>query len=108
MMRTASKHQEDIISELLRSAVGQNKNSIAAESRRALYCALLYRAFVSGYSASMETWISFTLLAVVMQSVRTAGQKQIATKISPQAVTLVRYFFGLAFALIYFYWLQSG
>ncbi|MFT6094602.1 MAG: drug/metabolite transporter (DMT)-like permease [Pseudohongiellaceae bacterium] len=55
----------------------------------------------------METWISFTLLAVVMQSVRTAGQKQIATKISPQAATLVRYLFGLPFALVYFCWLQT-
>ncbi|MFT4672661.1 MAG: drug/metabolite transporter (DMT)-like permease [Pseudohongiellaceae bacterium] len=55
----------------------------------------------------MDAWISFTLLAVIMQSVRTAGQKQIATKISPQAATLVRYLFGLPFALIYFYWLQA-
>jgi drug/metabolite transporter (DMT)-like permease len=55
----------------------------------------------------METWISFTLLAVVMQSVRTAGQKQIARRISPQAATLVRYLFGLPFALLYFYWLQA-
>lgn len=55
----------------------------------------------------METWISFTLLAVVMQSVRTAGQKQIAQKISPQAATLVRYLFGLPFALLYFAWLQD-
>lgn len=55
----------------------------------------------------MDTWISFTLLAVVMQSVRTAAQKQIARKISPQAATLVRYLFGLPFALLYFYWLQA-
>lgn len=55
----------------------------------------------------METWISFTLLAVVMQSVRTAGQKRIAEKISPQAATLVRYLFGLPFALAYFLWLQD-
>lgn len=60
------------------------------------------------YSVVMETWISFTLLAVVMQSVRTAGQKQIARQISPLAATLVRYLFGLPFALIYFYWLQDG
>lgn len=56
----------------------------------------------------METWISFTLLAVVMQSVRTAGQKRIAEKISPQAATLVRYLFGLPLALAYFLWLQEG
>ncbi|MFK7863660.1 MAG: EamA family transporter [Pseudohongiellaceae bacterium] len=55
----------------------------------------------------METWISFTLLAIVMQSVRTAGQKQIAQKISPQAATLVRYLFGLPFAIAYFAWLQD-
>ena len=48
----------------------------------------------------------FTLLAVVMQSVRTAGQKQIAKSISAQAATLVRYLFGLPFALLYFYALQ--
>ena len=43
----------------------------------------------------METWIVFTLLAVVMQSVRTAGQKQIARKLSIEATTLVRFLFGL-------------
>jgi len=30
----------------------------------------------------MEAWIVFTLLAVVMQSVRTAAQKQIAQSIT--------------------------
>lgn len=50
----------------------------------------------------METWIVFTLLAVVMQSVRTAGQKQIARKLSVEATTLVRFLFGLPFAAIYF------
>ncbi|PCJ28728.1 MAG: hypothetical protein COA96_00665 [SAR86 cluster bacterium] len=51
----------------------------------------------------MEVWIVFTLLAVVMQSVRTAGQKQIAKSVSAEAATLVRYLFGLPFALLYFY-----
>lgn len=55
----------------------------------------------------MELWIVFTLLAVFMQSVRTAGQKQIARSISAQAATLVRYLFGLPFALLYFYSLKS-
>lgn len=55
----------------------------------------------------MELWIVFTLLAVVMQSVRTAGQKQIAKSISAQAATLVRYLFGLPFALLYFYLLKQ-
>ena len=51
----------------------------------------------------METWITFTLLAVVMQSVRTAGQKQITRKISVQAATLVRFLFGIKFAALYFF-----
>lgn len=55
----------------------------------------------------MELWIVFTLLAVVMQSVRTAGQKQIARSITAQAATLVRYLFGLPFALLYFYSLKN-
>lgn len=55
----------------------------------------------------MEAWVLFTLLAVVMQSVRTAGQKKITEKISIQAATLVRFLFGIKFAAIYFayiYW----
>ena len=58
------------------------------------------------YSGSMELWIAFTLLAVIMQSVRTAGQKQIARSVSAQAATLVRYLFGLPFSLLYFYFLK--
>ena len=54
------------------------------------------------YSATMEAWIVFTLLAVVMQSVRTAAQKQIAQSISVLAATLARYLFGLPFAVLYF------
>lgn len=50
----------------------------------------------------MEYWVLFTLLAVVMQSVRTAGQKQIARSISIAAATLVRFLFGLPFAICYF------
>lgn len=53
----------------------------------------------------MESWILFTLLAVVMQSVRTAGQKHIARNISFAAATLVRFLFGLPFAVLYFAWL---
>ena len=49
----------------------------------------------------METWIAFTLLAVVMQSIRTASQKKLATKLSIQAATLVRFLFGIKFAIIY-------
>ena len=51
----------------------------------------------------METWIIFTLLAVIMQSVRTAAQKQITQKISVQSATLVRFLFGIKFAALYFF-----
>lgn len=49
----------------------------------------------------MQIWILFTLLAVVMQSLRTAGQKQIANRLSIEATTLVRFLFGLPFAGAY-------
>jgi len=49
----------------------------------------------------MQTWMLFTLLAVLMQSVRTAGQKQIANRLSIEATTLVRFLFGLPFAAAY-------
>jgi len=55
----------------------------------------------------MEFWVAFTLLAVVFQSVRTAGQKQIARHISIPAATLVRFLFGMPFAIALFialYW----
>lgn len=55
----------------------------------------------------METWIAFTLLAVVMQSLRTAAQKQIATGISVAATTLVRFLFGLPFVGLYFVVLKN-
>ena len=55
----------------------------------------------------METWILFTLLAVVMQSVRTAAQKQIAQSLYVSTTTLIRYLFGLPFALAYFFFLRS-
>jgi len=51
----------------------------------------------------MERWIVFTLLAVVMQSIRTAAQKQLTNQISIQAATLVRFLFGIIFALIYLF-----
>ncbi len=55
----------------------------------------------------MELWIPFTLLAVVMQSVRTAGQKQVTQYLSVPAATLVRFLYGVPFAAIYcgyLYW----
>ena len=50
----------------------------------------------------MEVWVSFTLLAALMQSLRTAGQKKITEKISIQAATLVRFVFGVKFVIAYF------
>ena len=58
------------------------------------------------YSFRMEIWILFTLLAVTMQSVRTAAQKQIAKSLSASTTTLIRYLFGLPFALAYFFFLR--
>jgi drug/metabolite transporter (DMT)-like permease len=49
----------------------------------------------------MEAWILFTFLAAFMQAIRTAGQKKLATSISPMTTTLVRYLFGLPFAIVY-------
>lgn len=54
----------------------------------------------------MEIWIAFTLFAALMQAVRTAGQKKIAKYITPMATTLVRYLFGLPFAIIYLYYIN--
>jgi drug/metabolite transporter (DMT)-like permease len=49
----------------------------------------------------MNAWIAFTVLAAIMQAVRTAGQKQISSTVSPMGATLVRYVFGLPFAIAY-------
>lgn len=58
----------------------------------------------------MPLWIAFTLLAVIMQPLRTAGQRQLTGVISAPAATLVRYLFGLPFAALYFLlqWQSSG
>ena len=53
----------------------------------------------------LETWVFWTLLAAFMQSIRTAGQKQLAGVVSPLTATLVRYLFGLPFAIAYFLFL---
>ncbi len=55
----------------------------------------------------IEPWVLWTLLAAVMQSVRTAGQKMLVADISAVSATLVRYLFGLPFALLYLAWLLS-
>jgi len=49
----------------------------------------------------MDGWVWWTLLAACMQSVRTAGQKHLSGNISATAATMVRYLFGLPFALAY-------
>lgn len=49
----------------------------------------------------MSAWIAFTVLAAFMQAVRTAGQKQISSSVSPMGATLIRYVFGLPFAVAY-------
>ena len=49
----------------------------------------------------MSIWIFFTLMAALMQAVRTAGQKQLSAHLSAMATTLTRYLFGLPFVLIY-------
>jgi len=51
----------------------------------------------------MEPWVVFTLMAALMQALRTAAQKRIANVLSPMATTLVRYLFGLPIALLYLY-----
>jgi drug/metabolite transporter (DMT)-like permease len=55
----------------------------------------------------IEPWVLWTLLAAVMQSIRTAGQKVLVADISTVSATLVRYLFGLPFALFYLCWLLS-
>lgn len=47
------------------------------------------------------TWVGLTLFAVVMQSVRTAGQKHLTAHLDAIAVTLVRFLFGLPFAALF-------
>ncbi len=53
----------------------------------------------------MSSWIAFSIFAALMQSVRTAGQKQLTTSLTPMSVTLVRYLYGLPFVLIYLLYL---
>jgi len=55
----------------------------------------------------LESWVFWALLAAVMQSVRTAGQKYLTGHISVYGATLVRYLFGLPFAIAYLSWLLN-
>ncbi len=49
----------------------------------------------------IESWVFWTLLAALMQSVRTAGQKYLAGHISPLGATLVRFLYGFPFVMIW-------
>lgn len=53
------------------------------------------------------TWVLFTLLAALMQSVRTAAQKHLSSSMTAMAVTYVRYLFGLPWVVLYMLW-QGG
>ena len=61
---------------------------------------------------SPHLWIFLTLFAVVMQTVRTAGQKKLTEHMDAVAATLVRFLFGLPFAIGYLFtvsrWYQSS
>jgi drug/metabolite transporter (DMT)-like permease len=47
------------------------------------------------------SWIAITVFAVVMQTVRTAGQKHLTAHLDAVGATLVRFLFGLPFAILY-------
>ncbi len=51
--------------------------------------------------ALLDSWVFWTLIAATMQAVRTAGQKQLSLSVSPLGTTMVRYLFGLPFAVVY-------
>ncbi|MCF6193045.1 MAG: hypothetical protein L3J46_01775 [Kangiellaceae bacterium] len=54
----------------------------------------------------MELWIYFTILAALMQAVRTAGQKQLSHHLSAAATTLVRFLFALPLVWSYLFFVQ--
>jgi len=56
----------------------------------------------------LSAWIAFTVLAAFMQAVRTAGQKQLTSSVSPMGATLIRYVYGLPFAVIYLLFITQG
>lgn len=53
----------------------------------------------------LDIWIYFTLLAALMQAIRTAGQKQLTTHLNAMATTGVRYIYALPFAWLYLWWM---
>lgn len=60
-----------------------------------------------GRKTTDMTWIFFTLFAALMQSVRTAGQKQMTGNLSALTVSWSRYGFGFPVALVYLLWLSQ-
>jgi len=52
----------------------------------------------------LELWLYFTLLAALMQAIRTAGQKQLTQHLNAMATTGVRYIYALPFAWLYLSW----
>lgn len=56
----------------------------------------------------MHSWVLFTVLAALMQAVRTAGQKQLANSVSPMSSTLVRYVYGWPFVVAYLIFLVGA
>jgi drug/metabolite transporter (DMT)-like permease len=54
------------------------------------------------------TWILFTLLAALMQSLRTAAQKHLSSRMSAMGATYVRYLFGLPWVIAYLGWQGGG
>jgi drug/metabolite transporter (DMT)-like permease len=50
---------------------------------------------------SIDMWIYFTLLAALMQAIRTAGQKKLSGHLNAMATTGVRYVYALPFAFLY-------
>ena len=55
----------------------------------------------------LDSWIFWSVLAAVMQSVRTAGQKYLAEEVSALGATLVRYLFAAPFVVLYVIWLLA-
>jgi len=53
----------------------------------------------------LDIWIYFTLLAALMQAIRTAGQKQLSGHLNAMATTSVRYLYALPFAWLYLWWI---
>ena len=53
----------------------------------------------------VEVWVAFTLMAALVQTVRTAAQKRLSGVLSPMATTMVRYVYGLPFVGPYVFYL---